>query len=367
MVHLTSVHVPDDTRIAARECRSMQGAGYSVTLVAPDVGRAPHPGVTTILIDRPSRRVPRMILMPWRVFAAAWALRAQIYHLHDPELIPVGVALKLLGRCVVYDVHENLPKQILGKRWIPRWLRPGVARLSQVLEGLADLLFDAIVVANATSLGRFNGKHTVLVQNFPDLEEFAAMDAPAYRDRKPLVVYVGAISLDRGLWSMVGAMANVRTPGARLLLAGPISPELLKAAVSRPGWDRVEALGWQTRAEVQKLLSRSRIGLAVLHPLPNYLDNYPSKLFEYMASGIPSIVSDFPLWRRIIEQAECGMTVDPLDVKAIARGIDELLTAEDTAERAGKRGHDAVQTKLNWRTEADKLAGLYATLADGRE
>jgi hypothetical protein len=304
-----------------------------------------------------------MLVSPWRVMMVGASLGARIYHLHDPELIPVGLVLKLLGKRVVYDVHENLPKQVLGKRWLPRWLRPLAARMATLIERVADSSFDAIVVANETSLARFRNPRTTLVRNYADVREFARTGAEtAYRERQPLIAYVGAISRERGLLQMVDAMAMVQHPDARLVLAGPMPGDLNDVGAQRPGWDRVVAAGWHSRTAVQDLLAQSRIGIAVLHPLPNYLDNYPSKLFEYMASGIPSIVSDFPLWREVIEEADCGVVVDPLDPPSIAAAIDELLADPGGAEAAGQRGRMAVHETLNWAVEGEKLVQLYSQL-----
>jgi len=364
VVHLTSVHPPDDARIAARECRTLLDAGFSTVLVAADIGRPSYHGLPTILIRRPSGRLLRMILSTWRVMMVGVSLRAGIYHLHDPELIPVGLVLKLLGKRVVYDVHENLPKQVLGKRWLPAWLRPMAARVATLIERVADSFFDAIVVANATSLARFRNPRTVLVRNYADVREFSrSVPATAHRDRQPLIAYVGAISRERGLLQMLEAMAMVEHPEAKLVLAGPMPQDLNDVVARRRGWDRVVAAGWHDRAAVQDLLAQSRIGIAVLHPLPNYLDNYPSKLFEYMASGIPSIVSDFPLWREVIEDADCGVVVDPLDPRSIAAAIDELLADPDRAEAAGQRGRTAVHETLNWAVEGEKLVKLYSQLS----
>lgn len=363
VVHLTSVHPPDDARIAARECRTLLDAGFPTTLVATDAGRPTYPGLPTRLIGRPASRLIRMLVTPWRVLFVGASLRADVYHLHDPELIPMGLILKLLGKRVVYDAHENLPKQVMGKDWLPRGLRPLAAWIARMIERLADKSFDAIVVANPTSISRFRNGRTVLVRNYADVREFAQADSQtSYRDRPPIIAYVGAISHERGLFEMVDAMGMVVHPDARLVLAGRMPDDLAELASRRRGWERVDAPGWHSRRDVQDLLARSRVGLAVLHPMPNSVDNYPTKLFEYMASGIPSIVSDFPLWREVIEQAECGVVVDPMDPGSIATAIDHFLSDPDGAEAVGQRGRAAVHRTLNWEVEGEKLVELYAEL-----
>lgn len=110
------------------------------------------------------------------------------------------------------------------------------------------------------------------------------------------------------------------------------------------------------------LLGHARIGLVLLHPTPNYYDALPVKLFEYMSAGVPVIASDFPLWRKIIEGAGCGLVADPLDPHAIASAIEWLLTHPDEAEAMGKRGQEAVRKLYNWEHEAKALINFYERL-----
>ena len=101
------------------------------------------------------------------------------------------------------------------------------------------------------------------------------------------------------------------------------------------------------------------VGLVVLHPTRNYLDALPVKMFEYMAAGLPVIASDFPLWRKIIDGAGCGLLVDPLDPQAIAEAIDWVLAHPEEAEAMGRRGREAVEAIYNWERESETLVNLY--------
>jgi hypothetical protein len=151
---------------------------------------------------------------------------------------------------------------------------------------------------------------------------------------------------------------------ARLIFAGRFSPQELESEMQRaPGWDRVEFVGWKNREEMARLLSRSRAGLVTLHPTPAYLEAWPVKLFEYMAAGIPVIASDFPLWRRIVEEARCGLLVDPQEPQAIAGAIRWILEHPVEAEAMGIRGREAVNRSYNWSREAQRLLDFYAKMA----
>jgi glycosyltransferase involved in cell wall biosynthesis len=178
------------------------------------------------------------------------------------------------------------------------------------------------------------------------------------------VVYIGSITRSRGILELVEGMSLLPsdTP-LRLKLAGTFSPaELQDDMHTLPGWERVDYLGFLRRGQVTDLLGRVRAGLLVLHPEETYLCSMPIKLFEYMAAEIPVIASDFPLWRQIIEEARCGLLVDPLNPVAIAAAIERLYNHPAEAEQMGKRGRAAVESRYTWAGEERRLKELYESL-----
>ena len=153
---------------------------------------------------------------------------------------------------------------------------------------------------------------------------------------------------------------------ARLALVGTFSePALEREVVRFPGWGRVEAHGHLDRIGVQQVLRRAMAGLVTLHPVVNYLDALPVKMFEYMAAGLPVIASRFPLWQDIVEGNQCGVCVDPGNPAAIAAAIDHFCRHPHIARRMGENGRRAVHTRYNWGSEADKLAAFYDAVLPG--
>jgi glycosyltransferase involved in cell wall biosynthesis len=363
VAHLTSVHDAHDVRILHKECRSLAEAGYPVVLIAPHAGDETVDGVRIQAVAPPRSRWERLTRTSPAVFRAALRSGAQVVHLHDPELLPWGLLLKLMGRRVIYDAHENLPKDIRTKHYVPSWLRAGMSVAADAVERAFCAAFDGVVTVTPGIAARFPAERTALVRNYPRLEELETVDAPPYAARRPVALYLGGLSAIRGTREMVEAIGRVEGGlGAELWLAGRFDPPRLEAELaSDPGWARTVRLGWQTRAQVMDLLHQARVGLLVLHPAPNHLDSLPIKLFEYMAAGLPVVASDFPAWRQIL--GEGGMYVDPLDAEAIARAVQWLLSHPTDAEAMGKIGHSAVSRTLHWEQEAAALKQLYARVA----
>ena len=368
IVHLTTVHPRDDVRILFKQAHTLACVGrWSVVLVVADgkgPGRYDRDGVSVAIQDvgkSPWGRAGRIILAPWRAFWQVRRLLANVVHFHDPELIPAAIALKCLGHKVVYDVHEDVPRQMLTKHWLPWFLRRPLARTVGLIEWLGANLFDAVVPATPKIAERFPPRKTVTVQNFPILSEFLADGPLPHAGRPAAFVYVGVISVLRGAREMVESLQYLKHgTEVRLQLAGNFSPIGLKDDLrTLTGWSSVTFHGYVSRSDVATLINRARGGLVVLHPTENYPDAYPVKMFEYMASSLPVIASDFPLFRKIIQEIGCGLLVDPLAAEAIASAMQWILDHPEEAEKMGQKGRFAVEKTYNWERESVKLLALY--------
>jgi glycosyltransferase involved in cell wall biosynthesis len=362
--HLTSVHRVDDPRIFHKQCKSLARIGYDVGLVACHDRDAVLDGVRIVAIDRPQGRLDRMTRVAWRLYRAAVRERADVYHFHDPELLWVGALLKLGGRRVIYDVHEDVPKQIMGKHWIPRRARPLVSKAVALLEQLGARIVDGIVAATPSIAGKFPRRRTIVVQNFPEAS-FVGADgaAPPVAERADAFIYTGGLMEIQGVREMARAFALLpdRMTGA---VAGTFHPPALEAEIAAmPGWRRVRYLGQVPRQEIAHAMDGARAGIVLNHPTVNYLDAYSTKMFEYMARGLPVVCSNFPLWAAIVGEAQCGIAVDPLDPAAIADAIRSLSEDTELAQRLGENGLRAIAERYNWEAELRKLEGLYRDVA----
>ena len=360
VAHLTSVHRSDDPRIYLKECASLAAAGFDVTLIGRGAPPTTPSDVRFISVGDAGSRATRMVLVPLRILRAAWRLKADVYHIHDPELIPVAMVLKARGGRVIYDVHEDLPRQVLYKAYLPRPLRRVASWFASFIEKLAGLAFDGIVTVTPYIASQFPARKTIVVGNFPLLGEFADRAATPDRDRPPLVAYVGRVTPEIGGLVMARAARIVGLSRAcRFVVAGPGGDAILAEMHRQVAPVNLETPGWLDRDAVAELLGSAAVGLAVFQPLDNYTRAYPTKLFEYMAAGIPVVASDFPMYRDVIVDNDAGILVDPTDASAVARAIEELLDDPARAAEMGERGRQAVIAQYNWQSESTKLVAFY--------
>ena len=358
---MTSAHAYNDTRIFLKECRALYEAGFDVSLIVQHDKDEVIDGVQILGLSKPKNRRERMLQTTRQVYKRALECDADIYHFHDPELIPIGLRLKRKGKKVIYDVHEDVPRQILSKQWIPVPVRKTISWTVERIENYAAKRFDYIVTATPFIRDRYLriNKNSIDINNFPLLSELHIPNT-GWSSKEKLICYVGGIGKIRGIHEMVQAIGL--TQYSMLLAGNFVSSAEKDIAVNLKGWSQVVELGHINRTEVKEVLSRSMAGLVLFHPEPNHINAQPNKMFEYMSAGIPVIASNFPLWKEIIEGNTCGICVDPLNVNEIANAINWIIDNPEQAKQMGENGRRAVIEKYNWEHEAQKLLKLYEEL-----
>lgn len=386
--HFSTVHRGVEIRIIRKELASMAAAGYDahavISATPEDVAEAATMGITMHpLPERPGAgRFSRMTRTVYDAWKSCRQIKADIYHFHDPELIPLGLFMKMCGYHIVMDIHEDLANQVLTKHWIPGPLRKLVSKAARTAERIGARFFDGVITASPKQAEFFRDVarpgRLVTVHNYPLLQELglepepptaqgASADGAPSQVNPPIaprpsthVVYAGGLSRIRGI---IEAVKAVELADVQLILAGEFkTEEEREEAMALPGWKRVESLGWVGRDGIRDALSRSFAGLCTLHPTPNHLTAEPIKLFEYMAAGIPSICATIPTWMAYVQEYNTGVCVDPMDVNAIAEAICMLRDNPERAAEMGRNGRRAVMEHYNWNTQATKLQELYQTI-----
>ncbi len=360
--HITTVHPSFDKRIFHKECKTLAKAGYDVILIAQHEKDEVVDKIKIIALPKPKNGFERILFSSQKAYKLALKQKVDIYHFHDPEFLPWAIKLKKkTGTKIIYDVHEDYPEQILSKHWIPKFLKKIISRVFNFYEKKAAQNFDLIITATPDIKKNFGEMNADDIKNYPiilDSKFFGDSTAPKVKNYYNLI-YVGGLERVRGIKEIIQSLKFINPKyNVKLKLAGNFPDKNFKNEVKKlKEWSRVEFLGW---IPFEKMIETvSDIGLVCLHPLKRFLTSLPVKMFEYMAAGIPIIASNFPLWKEIVEKNGCGICVNPLDPKEIARAIEYLIEHPEETKKMGENGKKAVLEKYNWENEGKKLLEVY--------
>lgn len=294
------------------------------------------------------------------VFRAA-LLRPALIHMHDPELAPWIPILRLLKIIVVFDSHEDICASINDKPYL-RGVNGRIASLlGRWLVQYIDRFSSGVVAATPAILRQFSNDKQCLVQNYPILTRQLSVSPQSKATR---LVYIGAISEARGIWTMLEAVQKLSAIDGdiRLVLAGDVDQALLWRMKRHPGWAYTEYLGILDREGVESLLSRSTVGLVLFQPESNHVLSMPTKMFEYMQAGLPVLASDFPLWQRLIRDSGAGVVVDPTNVDQTTIALTTMLESPNSLADMGRLGKALVEQSYSWTSESTILLQLYEQL-----
>lgn len=366
VVILAPVHRYDDIRVFRKEAVTLAEAGYEVVLYArtPDGRPLQRSGVTV----RPVRyrsRFGRFLQLPL-VGHRAWREGADVYHLHNPDTLPLVLGLKARGCRVVYDTHEDFATEILLRTWLPAVLRRPAAAAVAAGEGLMARVADAVIVTQEQLRDRLPG--AVVIGNPPIVDRAAGVAAAARRDERaaadpPEVVlgYVGGLSRDRGLDRMLGLVAALaqRLP-ARLLLIGPaVNDDALQEARRSPAWQHVDYRGELPQEEALAALDEADVGLILFEDTASHRHVDPNKIYEYLTRALPFVASDFPAWRERFGGAGVGLFV-PAGARDVAERVAGFVADRRALARAGRAGADFVWQHYSWQRDgAPILLAVY--------
>jgi glycosyltransferase involved in cell wall biosynthesis len=361
------VHHPEEVRIFEKELTSLAERYTEVRYICRVPKQDEIRGIKRIPIPEFSNEWLRIVLAPLIAFIKAMLLpRDSIYHLHVPELLPMGLVMKWLGRTVIYDVHEDTPRQILTKVWIPEQWKHRIAKVAAKLEQLAAVEFDQIITCEPVTQRRFERYGSVLLRNFPKWSEFESVNSDDYTQRDPVLVYYGQLTELRGITRLLEVLELINTKRSdpvRLILGGKWVPEAYHAELqSHLGWRYVDYRGFLSREQIREALQQAQLGVLLVDPHPKYLRSFPVKPYEYLAAGVPTLLSDFPAWHEMPVVGDFAYFVDPTDPQAIADRIQQLLNAGEQAVAQAQRAHDEIRSRYCWEQEVQRLFRIYDRL-----
>ena len=362
--HISSSHYRNDTRIFLKEAVSLSKAGFETSFIVLDSMEDEIKGGVKIINANLSKKrlsvFRRLFFGPFLLYKKLKLLKPKVIHFHDPELILLGIFLKLKKFKVIYDIHENTSDQILSKQKIPKILRYLTSICFRFFEKVSVRFFDFLIYATPGIKENFThiNSNFKVINNFPIVGD---LDKPVKTKNKfDEVIFLGGINSIRGIETLVKSLEYAKV---KLNLVGNfLEKNLKKKLQSLDGWKFVNYHGFCEREKSAKVINKSFAGLVTFYRAPNHIRSQPNKLFEYMCCGIPVIASDFILWKSIVESNECGICVNPNNPKEIAEAINFIQKNPKKAILMGQKGREAIIKKYNWMFEEKKLIELYNKL-----
>lgn len=357
--HMTSAHAPEDERIFFKECVSLAANGYETFLVSKGASYEKN-GVKIVGIGEVSGgRLDRILHVSKRVYEKALSIDADIYHFHDPELLPYGLKLKRKGKKVIFDSHENTVEQIMEKNWIPAILRIPMYYVFDWYQKYVCRRLDGVISVTPHICSYFEkvNSRVRMITNYPILKPLPERTEPHERS----LCFAGGITEQWCHDKIIRAMEKVND--CAYFLCGDDDSPYFQMLTELPGWKQVRFLGRVPHEQVHEFLGSCQIGMSVLEYNRNTggktgtLGN--TKIYEEMMAGLPVVCTDFVLWREFVDRYHCGICVDPENVDAIAGAIRYLLDHPDEARQMGENGRRAVKEEFNWGVEEQKLLALY--------
>jgi len=299
------------------------------------------------------------------VYKKALEVNADIYQLHEPELLRYANKLKRKGKKVVFDSHENYTLQILNKQYLPSFSRYLVAKLYRLYETRVCRKIDAVTIPctfNGKNIFENRARQVVYIDNTPILDELCIKYSPDYHKLKRSICYIGGLTYARGITNLVKAAHKA---SAKLVLAGEFSPESYFDEIKAlDAYSCVDYRGFVDRGGYLRILNECRVGVCTLLDIGQYseMDNLATKVYDYMAMGLPAIVSDFSYAEKVNKKYKCFVLVNPGDIEELVKAIDYLLGNPEVANELGQNGRRAVKEEFNWGIEEKKYIILYKSL-----
>jgi glycosyltransferase involved in cell wall biosynthesis len=364
IAHLTSAHPRFDIRIYHMMCRSLRKLGDVHLICADGLGDQNIDGINIIDVGKSSNRFSRMWFSVNKIYQKTNLIDADIYHIHDPELIRIGYKLIKKGKKVIFDSHEDVGATILNKFYLNSTLRKLIYTIYNAYEKYMLKKFSAIIAPTLFIKKKFNQINpcTEKICNYPIIVELKT----EYRKKefeKFEVCYIGEISYLKGVKELIKALELTKNKVYLNLAGNFISEQYEKELKAEKGWRYVNYFGYiDDRIKIKEIHQKSIIGIVTLLPNYNDINSLPIKMFEYMESQLPVIASDFNYFKEIFSEIKCGINVNPKNPEDIAKAIDDLIDNPIKRKEMGNNGYKAIINKFNWSIEETKLLKLYKDL-----
>jgi glycosyltransferase involved in cell wall biosynthesis len=360
---LTTAHPPFDGRIFHRLAKTLVNAGYDVTQIAKHDKSEVVDGVKIVPLPRKKNRIVRM-LGTFRAGILGLKQKADIYHLHDPELLPIGILLKIITKKkIIFDCHEDVQQQILDKKWIGNHSkRKMVSAMYRLIEKFSVLFLDAVISATPPIANKFDKKKSILIRNLPILNLIDNCQISQIKKEKKIVIYAGSLTEIRGIEEIIKAIGYISDMAELWILGEWENEQFRKRCEKCEGWKYTKYLGFQKMENVYSLMKNADIGLHLVYGIKRHVIGLPTKVFEYMACSLPVVMTESEYWQKLFNKN--SLFANPYDPKDIAKKIKNLLENNKIRKKMGNEGRILVEKLYSWEKESERLLNLYNSLCN---
>jgi len=366
----TSVHPNHDSRIV-KQVNSLQNAGYNCTLVAPWAGHERNYGFKESYFERKVGMVGR-ILAQLIFLRVALVFKWNFIHFHDFDTVPAAILLRLLTwRRIIYDVHENYGEEVMMREYIPMPLRRPLRWIVNGIEWLGVLIIGRLVVVVPVQVQRFRRwgcRKITLVRNYASVE-MAPRDPVDHikMQQEGYVISTSGQNVNYGALLILDTAAILAKSGFPVSIRG-IDRFEGSASLKNILLDRIidedihnfKLLPRVAPHAIGSYLGLSAIGLSIRLDTPNMRQGIPTKLFEYMAYGIPIIATDVGYQADIVNESKAGVVIPADSAEALADAILSLWQDPELRARLGNKGREAFFSDYCWEAEVIKLVDFYS-------
>ena len=296
---------------------------------------------------------------------------ADLYILHSPELLPLGILLKLLGKKVVYDAHEDLPRHILEKETVPKILRKPLSRLSEAFLMICFRLFNGIISPHKHIISTLisNNITSELIANFPLVRTLSKIEKEEFLKRRSSLCYCGTV-YEYSNQEMILRSLGLIDKTIEYNIAGYIDDKYKNKLLGLKESKQLQFHGRIKWDDLPIFFDRSIAGMCIYDYKLNLGGKLgcfgTNKIFEYMEAGLPVICTDYTLWKKIIDEHKCGYVVAPGDINILKSIIEKLTNDKSLAYEMGQNGQEAIRKKYNWDSEEKKLINFVEKIIDGK-
>ncbi len=348
---------PFDQRVY-KEVLTLKKAGHEIEIITPhdstvmkDIEGIPVHCLTT---NGPP------ISTAYRLIKRAMAKNYDLYYCHELDPLLYSFVLKwMTKKPIIWDCHEYL---VPMKRELQGNLSAFFTDIGMKIA--APKINHIITVDNllGRQLSRFN--EVTVIPNYPTVNDFPALERVSNKE-KPNFLYVGGLTLERGVKVMIEAFTIVKKQiDSRLTLVGGFYDKKLEEWAK--DFDQknnleIEWNGWINYQDLAPIFSKASVGLCLLQNQARYDRAIATKVFEYLIMGVPVLSSKGYLVEKLIGKGKCGRIVNATKIEEVAEGMINLLENDDL-EVMGSNGLQFSREKFIWERREQNLLDVVRKL-----